>query len=325
MPEAYVAYGLRIHSALSLPELVPAPGPSSEPADIEIRIVTPNHATAATDSAWDIPALDPAAAFASTPGALPVHIGRDAEGHYGDIRWPDVGRFVVRIAERDGVTRVSAVPHAGTADAVLRLILLGPVLALTLHLRGWLVLHGSAVEIGGGAVAMLGTSGRGKSTTAGALTARGHPLVADDVVAILPAGGPITTVPAYPQLKLQPDAATAITGSAETLPRLTAVDEKRSYHPIERFAAAAMPVRTILILDDAPAESGHDAPPLARRDALLAIVQHAYGAPMLEEGDATRRFTQLGRVAATVPVRRLRIRRGLEHLPTLVALIESLP
>ena len=74
---------------------------------------------------------------------------------------------------------------AEVADATIGLYLLGPVLGILLQQRGLLVLHGSAVSFNGGVAAFLGNSGWGKSTMAGALAKRGHPVVTDDIVGVL--------------------------------------------------------------------------------------------------------------------------------------------
>ena len=56
--------------------------------------------------------------------------------------------------------------------------------AAWLRLRGVPALHASAVAVGGAALAVVGSAGAGKSTTAAARAARGHAVVADDVLAL---------------------------------------------------------------------------------------------------------------------------------------------
>jgi hypothetical protein len=73
-------------------------------------------------------------------------------------------------------------PH-GPVDMV-PIFLAGNVMALLLTLRGLEVLHGSAVAMGGSAVAFVGHSNAGKSTLAGEACAAGASLVADDVLAV---------------------------------------------------------------------------------------------------------------------------------------------
>src|SRR5262249_58644811 len=116
--------------------------------------------------------------------------------------WPDVATFRVWGGGGIDVEQVS-----GVEEPVLRLFLLGPALAVLLPQRGRLVLHASAVGIGEGAVCFLGGPGRGKSTIAAALHARGHGLVADDVTVVQLEGDRPITFPRAPQLKLWPNVA----------------------------------------------------------------------------------------------------------------------
>ena len=325
MAGTYIVYGLRLRSALSLPELVPDRGRGDDPPDVDLRVGGRGATPSDSASPWALPATDPAGYHPAAPGTLPIQMGRDEHGDFVNVLWEPIGRCVVRAGSADRITRVTLLPAANVPEDMLRLMVLGPILGIVLHLRGWLVLHASAVDVNGGAVAILGDAGRGKSTTAAALAAHGHRLVADDVVAIPPDGpdAPVTTIPGFPQLKLWPDAATAITGDAEALPRLVATADKRAHSAPEHFAAAPLPLRTVFVLDDAPAGASHDAPLLAPGDAFIELVRNAYGARTFERVDAARRFAQMGRVAVTVPTRRLRVRRGFEHIPALVSLIES--
>ncbi len=326
MPDPYIVYGLRVRSELPLPELLPDPKPGDAAPDIELRMGDGAGGAADLSSPWSLPLTDPADYHPAAPGLLPIHLGRDAQGDFADVLWAPIGRCIARTGAEDGISRITLIPAANVPDDMLRLIVLGPIIGIVLHLRGWLVLHASAVELNGGAIAIMGEAGRGKSTTAGALAVHGHRLVADDVVAIPPAapGTPVTTVPGFPQLKLWPDAATVVTDTAAALPRLVATAEKRVHRVPEQFAATPLPLRALFVLDDAPEGASHAAPLLPAADAFIELVRNAYGARTFERADAARRFAQMGRVAATVPTRRLRVRRGLEHLPALVTLIESL-
>ncbi len=78
---------------------------------------------------------------------------------------------------------VAGAPPAGPAWRWERLVL-AQVLPLAAVLRGYDVLHASAVALGGSAVAFMGASGTGKTTLAIRIVARGAPLVTDDVLAI---------------------------------------------------------------------------------------------------------------------------------------------
>ena len=144
-----------------------------------------------------------------------------------------VGAFLVRGGKEIIVDAIS-----GVEESLIRLPLLGMVLAAVLQQRGLLVLHASAVAFNGDAVAFLGGSGWGKSTLAATLYARGHPLVADDLVAVDVGGreNPIV-LPGFPQLKLLPEAAAASLGDdAELLPRLASGFDKRSHRAANEFS-----------------------------------------------------------------------------------------
>jgi hypothetical protein len=72
--------------------------------------------------------------------------------------------------------------HPGSDSGLLAVLVSGAVLAVHIMLRGELVLHASAVEVAGAALAFVGRAGMGKSTLATLCCAEGYPLVTDDVL-----------------------------------------------------------------------------------------------------------------------------------------------
>ncbi len=126
-------------------------------------------------------------------------------------------------------------PAPGAEESELRLIMLGPALAVLLHQRGLLVLHASAAALTSDgshrAVAFMGDKGAGKSTTAAAMCARGHGLIADDLVAVDLSGAVPHVWPGFPHLKLWPEAAASTLddrATAASLARVHSQLEKRS-------------------------------------------------------------------------------------------------
>lgn len=92
---------------------------------------------------------------------------------------PDVASYHV---DKQAIT-IS--PKPGVADETVRLFLFGSAVGALLHMHGILALHGSAVRLPhGGAAVFTGASTAGKSTLATALGLRGHPSLADDIVAV---------------------------------------------------------------------------------------------------------------------------------------------
>jgi energy-coupling factor transporter ATP-binding protein EcfA2 len=71
-------------------------------------------------------------------------------------------------------------------------VLIAQVLPVVAALRGLHVIHASAVAFDDGAIALAGASGAGKSTLAAELARAGHPMLAEDVLALrLEQGSPV--------------------------------------------------------------------------------------------------------------------------------------
>ena len=86
----------------------------------------------------------------------------------------------------------------------IRTFLLGSAIGSLLIQRGFVVLHGNALEKNGKAIVCLGHSGTGKSTIAYSLMKQGWNLLSDDLVAINENG---IVVPGIPRIKLWKDVA----------------------------------------------------------------------------------------------------------------------
>ena len=147
----YSVFGLRVRSSLILPELFAANGEGEPDVNIESGRI---------DVADTGPGL-----MAANGGIL--------------LTVSEVGRFLVS----DGRT-IRVEPIAGIDPRNVRLFLLGSAFGALLHQRGHLPLHANAVEIGGRAVAFMGSSGAGKSTLAAWFHDRGFRIIADDVCVV---------------------------------------------------------------------------------------------------------------------------------------------
>ena len=137
----YQAFGLAIRSELHLPELV---GGRAGKYEVNILFSRPDGA-------------GPLDRFSET--TLRVTNGEAYFSYAG------IGSFLIRAGQQ-----ILIDPAPGVDEGSLRLFLLGNVLGTLAFLRGFLVLHGSAVAIDGRGVAFLGHSGEGKSTMAAAFS-----------------------------------------------------------------------------------------------------------------------------------------------------------
>lgn len=200
----------------------------------------------------------------------------------------------------------AAWPERWSVEDALTYVL-GAGFGLVLRLRGIPALHASAIQVDGGAIALTGPAGAGKSTTAAAFAARGHRILADDVAALRVDGGCVRVQPAYPHLRLWPDVIPALHGPGADLPPLTPNWEKR-YMDLDdagAFGAEPLPLRAVYVLAGREAENAPRIEPIAPAEAVLTLAANQYlgwfPLPDARAGD----FRVLARVAAAVPVLRV--------------------
>src|SRR5580658_2928398 len=147
----HAAFGLRLRSAVALPEL-PAIADDGIPPDVTLELGrVPRRLEGAVD-------VDPA--MQATAGRFQLDV--------------PAGRFLVSEGRR-----ILVDPGPGASEADLRPYLLGTVIGALCHQRGLLPLHAAAVLCADGAVAFAGPSGAGKSTLAAQLHALGRTVLAD--------------------------------------------------------------------------------------------------------------------------------------------------
>jgi len=291
---SYSAYGLTIHSVLSLPELETT---SAANANVTIRIE--KIAWSAATDRWSDFQLTPEEAF---------------------LYWQTVGKFWVRSGHE-----IIVDPLPDLDERIIRLPLLGAVMAVLLHQRGYLVLHASAISLADRAVAFVGEKGQGKSTMAATLHAQGYQFLADDIVAIDfdHSGHPIV-LSGFPQFKLWADAVLAIGDNPEMLPRVHPQVDKRSHRINDRFAQTKSPLKQIYVL-----QHGTDIriQRLNPQQTILHLIANSYmsrfGNQMLQGAEAANHLRQCIALAKQIPICALQRPRSLELLPRITQLIET--
>lgn len=291
----YSAYGLTIQSEIELPELISSPAMD---ADVSICLGPITNSPIRTQN---------------TPHC---YQNTDA-GMY--LYWQGVGTFLIQ----DGQDVLIDLETHLDQDR-LRLFILGAVMGVILHQRGFLVLHASAVALEGEAVIFIGHKRWGKSTMAATLHARGHSLIADDVVALeVQNHCPVKVQPAFPQIKLWPDAVTSIGKTLDDLPRLGAQLEKRNHQLSVGFMEDVLPLKHIYVLGQGEEIAIVS---LDAQDTIQHLLQNSYvtrfGQELLQERGATH-FKQLTVLAKQVPLFRLLRPAALELLPDIANLVEQ--
>jgi hypothetical protein len=288
---SYSAYGLNIESEIDLPELSPC---QAGPPDVVIR-------------------------FGHVDSFEPNITGRNHRADFDEVcfSYDDVGRIRVRGGAE---IVIDLVPDA--YGCLVRVCLLGPALAALLHQRGLLVLHGSAITIGGIAAAFLGAKGWGKSTLAAYMQARGHDFLADDVVAVkADHTASVQLIPGFPHVKLWPDSATFLGMDPEKMARLQPELDKRGHRLDSGFSMAQLAFGCIYVLDVGEEDVIERIEP---REALMELVSHSYLVRyLIPTGMASLHLHQCERVVSSVPLYYLRRRPSLLRLPEIPKLLED--
>jgi hypothetical protein len=196
-------------------------------------------------------------------------------------------------------------PHDGAADDVVPLLITGAVAAFVLEMRGECVLHASAVEHDGVAIAFAGPSGAGKTTAAALASVAGNPLVADDVLRVeFDGDADAWCYAGAPALRLRP-VVVELADLVPDAPRTKTADGRLALHLAtgrhERMPLAALVMPRISAVDD------HlQIDRVEGADALVALTT----APRVVgwTGDhARRQFEGLAEIARRIPVFRVTI------------------
>lgn len=286
----YRAFGITFDSALDLPEL---PQVNTVP---EVSVTLG-------------PAGVPEAAWSS---------GRQSWGEPG-VAWvfqPSWG--AIRI---EGGARITVEMRGGLSEAGMRVWLLGPGLAILLHQRGLLVLHGSAIDAGGAAAVFVGASGAGKSTTAYGLAREGLPVVSDDIVPVEFVGGAPVVRPGIPHLRLAPGVLSGTGEAPGGHPAPIPWDEKRHVQLGQASMIPHLPLGGVYVLEQAPAISLE---PLTPQQTFAALARNSFLAPLLaQSGSLSWHLEACARLAGSTRLRRLAFPRSLEIYSQLAPLIRA--
>lgn len=281
---------MRSEIPLSLPPL-----PAGGPCDVDVRWGAPGDSTAAP------------------PGqviAAQEHDGKrwytaTDDGPRYRLRFHACGEVLIT---RD-LRHVTVHPDPGGRDELLPVLVAGTVSAFLLMLAGGCVLHASAVDVDGAAVAFVGQSGRGKSTMAALLCAAGHRLVTDDVLLVEP-GPPATCAGGSMEVRLRPGsyelAATFPDPAAST--RRTA-DQRLALGP-PAVDARRYPLGAIVV--PAPSRTAADVAisRLSPADAVVTLLSFPRIFGWQRHDVVVAQFEATSALAAAVPVYQARIPWG---------------
>ena len=233
---------------------------------------------------------------------------------------PLVAAFVI-----EGSDTVLVEPKPGVSVELLAVPLLGPILAILLHLRGKFVLHGSAISHGGKAYGFVGDKGAGKSTLAAMLLKNpGVQFLTDDLLVVSES---LKVLCGYQQLKLS-DEALGYSERQKLNVRPPPIEEfpkhqvlLKTYGPIE-----SVPIGGVFELVRG-AESKIEDVTLAEAIRILLRFSYISRFPKraINEHEKQEMFRITTRIAATNRVKRMYVPDGIGALDQVISTLETMP
>jgi hypothetical protein len=301
--QQYRGFGVTLAS--SVPLSVPTQCPDAARTDPDIRI-------GRTPLPLDSEHLDRKATLVHEDAELGITVRRTPDALY----WFYDGIGTLRV--RDGRT-IGVAPAPAARDAVVERFVLGPGIQSALIQRGYLVLHASAVVVGGALVAIAGPSGRGKSTVAAACYASGHAVHADDAVVVDVDGGAGATVPpGIPRVRIGGSVVDALSLRANVSAR---EGEKVALDVSDRFSGTTRELDRVYLLTD---DERVGIETLSSPESVFRLLRASHA--LYSEGDGARaeeHLTACGALARAVDVCRLGRPRSLDRLGGLVRRLEA--
>jgi hypothetical protein len=211
-----------------------------------------------------------------------------------------VGSFV--FAGRTGP--IVGYPSDGATDELVEDAYRRTVLPLALQAVGSEILHASAVSTPAGTIALCAVSGTGKSTLAYALSRNGFPLWSDDAVQFRVDKGRVVAIPLPFALRLK----------AESIAFFGTVEPQRVHE------VPPAPLAAIYVLERGDELNLEQ---MATVDAFPAVLTHAYCFELEDAGRKREMMEAYLQLVSSVPIVRLVVPQGLEHLDKVVHAIRT--
>ncbi|WEG09170.1 hypothetical protein PU630_01000 [Microbacterium horticulturae] len=229
----------------------------------------------------------------------------------GDNQWYQLvraedGTFFFRIpsicdfAISSDLRQVDLAMYKGAAVGMDSVMTTGALLSLLLCLRGATVLHGSAVEMAGGAIAFIGHSGQGKTTTATMFCAEGASVVTDDVLVVDSPEDQPTVRRGSRELRLRPG--TEELASTVVAREVRTSADKRLVLSPQYSEEESLPLRALVIPSPTRDGSPLRFERLSRRNAVFALLSFPRLMGWRDDDVVTRSFEHATALARTTPV-----------------------
>jgi hypothetical protein len=250
-----------------------------------------------------------------------VTVWRDRHGVLGALSHLHTGErwlHVINLAsfkldlEQNEVTAIPAedVPHELVEDEFQR-----TVWPTALQLKGWEVLHGSAVQTANGIVAFCALSETGKSTIAYALSERGHPLWADDAVLLNFSARDVIASTMPFQVRLRPASASYFGHAASESDSVFGRVRREGKKSHEQS-----PLKAVCLLEKLPDDSQDTLiiSEVSATEALPELLKHAIYFSAEDKGRKREMMQHYLSLALRVPIFRANFRHGFDKLPAVL-------
>lgn len=236
------------------------------------------------------------------------------------LSFGNMAQFTVSFEDR---SIALAAPGLTGDPAALNHLLYDHVIPRVIAATGVLVLHGSAVEIGGRLAIFIGETGTGKSTLSASLHSKGHRLIGDDAVIVTCVNGAFEGESVYPSLRLYPEAIEQVLGPGVPTAMMAGYSDKR--HVIDfggrSQTMGVLPIGHLFFLVTDPSQTSIRS--IAMRDVCMALIEQSFALDPKDVSGATERMRQASALAASVPAHVLRYPHDYAILPQVHQLIEN--
>ena len=210
----------------------------------------------------------------------------------------------------------------GLKQSFLRLILLGIAIPLLLNEMDILVLHATAVNMEGNAIAFLGSEGAGKSTTSFAFIKNGYNLISDDVLGVKLNNENIPVViSGFPMIKLWPEVIANAGENPDSMPKIQSSIEKRFYCVEDNFVNDSIPLKMIFSIQES--DNNTSICDMNLQESTIELVKSTLHAVTFDYIQLSNNLEHCVKIAKKVPIKSLKIKRSLDDLSDLVKIIEN--
>jgi hypothetical protein len=238
-----------------------------------------------------------------------------SEGHDDPRTWTIRYASVCDVSVDLERRRITMYPAPETDPGILSIFASGSVLAHAVAAEGHLVLHASAVEANGQALAIAGPSGSGKSTLAAILCGAGARLVADDALRGDAIGGRAVCFPGTRSIRLRPEAASLAEGVQGAEVRQTA-DGRTGLCPSD-LVSAPLELRAVLVPSPSRSARVLRVEQLGAMEGLTELIRHPRLVGWLASDPIQRLFQLTADLSESVTVLRATVPWGPPFPPGL--------